>query len=273
MKIMTVNVHSYMEKESERKLEIFTDAIRRLKPDIIAMQEVNQSSSEDVVKEGEGALKSFGISLKKDNYGLRAAEALKKSGEDYSLFWLGIKRGFEVFDEGLCFLSKKKVNGACSFLISKCEKNENWRKRMVLGIEVDGQWFYNVHMGRWDDSEEPFYNQWLCLNEKAKHGFPRWLMGDFNSPSDVRGEGYDAVLNSGWHDTYILAEEKDSGNTVSGSIDGWKDKKDFGEKRIDYIFTDTKRKIKSSYTVFNGKNEEIISDHFGVLLTCEGDLS
>ena len=96
-------------------------------------------------------------------------------------------------------------------------------------------------------------------------------MGDFNSPSDVRGEGYDAVLDSGWYDTYVLAEEKDSGNTISGSIDGWKDKKDSGEKRIDYIFTDTKRKIKSSYTVFNGKNEEIISDHFGVLLEYEGD--
>ena len=48
-------------------------------------------------------------------------------------------------------------------------------------------------------------------------------MGDFNSQDDVRGEGYDLVLKSGWKDTYLLAEEKDDGITVAEEIDGWRE--------------------------------------------------
>lgn len=269
---MTVNLHSYIEKDCEKKLEIFTDALFRLQPDIIAMQEVNQHSSCEILTADEDYITCFGIPLKKDNYGLRVAEALIGKGVYYNFVWLGIKKGFEVFDEGLCFLSKKPLKGKTAFLISSTNNDLNWKKRMVLGIEADGEWFYNVHMGRWDDSEEPFLSQWESLSEKARHGTPKWLMGDFNSPADVRKEGYDCVLSSGWYDTFLMAKEKDDGNTVVGKIDGWEDKENFKTERIDYIFTDTKREIESSYTVFNGKNEKQISDHRAILLTYkEGD--
>ena len=43
MKILTLNTHSIIEDNYERKFDIFTDAIFRLRPDVIAMQEVNQS--------------------------------------------------------------------------------------------------------------------------------------------------------------------------------------------------------------------------------------
>ena len=272
MKIMTINTHSYIEENSEEKLNIFTDAISRLQPDIIAMQEVNQKTSSEPLEDAkETVLNQFGIPLKSDNFGLRVAEALEKQGVFYKLVWLGIKHAYEAYDEGICFLCKMPAESSCAFLISKCSSNENWRKRMVLGIEVNKEWFYNVHMGRWDDSEEPFYNQWLCLNEKAAHGTPRWLMGDFNAPSDYKNEGYSSILSSGWYDTYTLAKEKDGGGTVSGGIDGWEDKTNFENKRIDYIFTDTKREIQSSYTVFNGKNEKRVSDHNAVLVSYEGN--
>ena len=84
------------------------------------------------------------------------------------------------------------------------------------------------------------------------------------------GEGYDSIISSNWYDTYTLAKNKDMGYTVTGSIDGWRDKKfSFQSKRIDYIFTNKKTDISSSYTVFNGENEQIISDHFGILLSYE----
>ena len=84
----------------------------------------------------------------------------------------------------------RKIVHAESFPISKSEDYQNWRTRAVLGVQVEGisDWFYSVHMGWWDDAEEPFLNQWKPLethiSEKSKQGTV-WLMGDFNAPDDV----------------------------------------------------------------------------------------
>ena len=37
--------------------------------------------------------------------------------------------------------------------------------------------------------------------------------------ADVRGEGYDLILRSGWQDTYRLARQRDDGYTVVQAID------------------------------------------------------
>ncbi len=265
MTIMTVNTHSYIEDDADRKLQILADAILRIKPDVVAMQEINQLSCSEYVS-SSFMQAEYGIGLKKDNYALRIAELLKNKCP-YSFVWLGIKHGFEIYDEGLCIFTRERADETKSFLISKCNSEDNWKKRMALGVKFNGEWFYNLHMGRWDDSEEPFYDQWRCLTDNIGTDGRLWLMGDFNSPSDVRNEGYDCVLSDGWYDTYILAGKKDDGYTVSGKIDGWKDKNEFLKKRIDYIFCNLSREIQTSYTIFNGKNEEIISDHFGVIVT------
>ena len=86
-------------------------------------------------------------------------------------------------------------------------------------------------------------------------------MGDFNS--DFNSDGYKEVINSGWYDTYIKAGERDCGITVKEQIDGWRDT-DTRDMRIDYIFTNTDCEILSSRVVFNGDNEPVISDHYGV---------
>ena len=41
------------------------------------------------------------------------------------------------------------------------------------------------------------------------------------------------------------------------------------EKRLDYIFCNKKRKIKSSYVFCNGKAYPIVSDHYGVYIEVE----
>ncbi len=266
MTIMTINTHSYIEDDTDRKLKILADAILRIKPDLVAMQEVNQHSASECVS-SPLMQAEYGIRLKKDNYGLRIAKMLYDNKCPYSFVWLGIKHGFEIYDEGLCIFTKGRADETKSYLISKCNSENNWKKRMALGVKFNGEWFYNLHMGRWDDSEEPFSEQWKCLNENIGTDGKIWLMGDFNSPSDVRNEGYDTVLTDGWYDTYILSDKKDDGYTVHGKIDGWKDKNKFSRKRIDYIFCNLPREIMTSYTIFNGKNEEIISDHFGIIVT------
>lgn len=266
MTIMTINTHSYIEDNADRKMQILADAILRLKPDLVAMQEVNQLCLSECVS-SPYMQSELGIGLKKDNYALCLSEKINKNNSLYSFSWLGIKHGFEVYDEGLCIFTKGKAEETKHLLISKCTSDDNWKKRMALGVKYNGEWFYNVHMGRWDDNEEPFLYQWKSLTANIATNEKIWLMGDFNSPSDIRNEGYDEVLSDGWYDTYKLADKKDDGYTVCDKIDGWKDKNNFTNKRIDFIFCSHMADIKSSYTIFNGDNEEVISDHFGVIVT------
>jgi maltose 6'-phosphate phosphatase len=123
-------------------------------------------------------------------------------------------------------------------------------------------------MGWWDDGLERFQDQWMklncCLTSRRMCG-PVWLLGDFNSPDAVRGEGYDAVTACGWVDTYQLAQEKGEGFTVPGTIDGWENRSD-SQKRLDYIWCSRKTPIRSSRRIFDGQNGPIVSDHFGVIV-------
>lgn len=145
----------------------------------------------------------------------------------------------------------------------------------MLGIRTQGRedWFYTVHMGWWDDADEPFSAQWSTLERRLafqKAAAPLWLLGDFNSPAEVRAEGYDCILRAGWHDTYLLADTKDEGITVAGTIDGWRGRSapqsGTGGMRIDHIWCSRPFPIRSSQVRFNGRRGRQVSDHFGVLI-------
>ena len=60
-----------------------------------------------------------------------------------------------------------------------------------------------MHLGWWKDEEEPFAAQWEKLSQAAGAKQTAFLLGDFNSEANVRGEGYDLILSSGWQDTYL----------------------------------------------------------------------
>ena len=74
-------------------------------------------------------------------------------------------------------------------------------------------------MGWWNDEEEPFVDQWKCIQETLKDSKYRegtiWLMGDFNSQDDVRGEGYDLVLKSGWITYSVIRRQMSALRTLS----------------------------------------------------------
>ena len=90
--------------------------------------------------------------------------------------------------------------------------------------------------------------------------------GRLNSPANKKQEGYEYVIQSGWNDTWLMAKKKDEGITVGGNIDGWNDKANQEEMRIDYIFCNKEILVESSEVVFNGKNYPIVSDHYGVVI-------
>lgn len=258
-KLLTLNTHSLMESQYETKLEIFINWIKRNKPDLIALQEIMQPiqgkvSNMTYINAGE-------IPLKEGNHALNLVKCLP----EYNLIWLGFKRSYDKYDEGLAILTLHKIENFSVINLSPFDDYNNWKTRKALGVLVENQWFYSVHMGWWDDNDSPLKFEL----ERLINGMPKkcqfWLMGDFNSIANERNKGYDLAIANNLYDTYNLALNKDNGATASTLIDGW-DKKEKQNIRIDYIFTNRKEKIESSFTVFNGDNEKRVSDHNGIVV-------
>ena len=278
MKILTLNTHSLQEDNYQQKLDWFVEGILKEQPDIIAMQEVNQTANAELMEmellEGQYPVPGC-MKIRKDNHAAVVANRLRQAGIACYWAWLPIKLGYGKYDEGVAILSLgRPIRCVDKFPISKVNDYHNWRTRAVLGVQVEGfdDWFYSVHMGWWDDASEGFLDQWkvlnCCIASKRMCGSV-WLMGDFNAPDVIPGQSYEHVTACGWLDTYQIAQFKDCGITVPGVIDGWREKlagKKVDGMRLDYIWCNKKKEILSSRVVFNGLKEPVVSDHYGVLI-------
>lgn len=268
MKLLTINTHSLVEENYEEKLKIFISAIINEKPDIIAMQEVNQSCAAEIVSPENFGIRpcSEGVPLRADNHALRVMKLLTDFGISYHCVCMPFKTGYVGYEEGPAIMSLAPIEEVDEFLISRSSSYSSWKTRKALGIKSGGSWFYSIHTGWWNDESEPFISQWERISAHLKDKDKVWLMGDFNCRDDIRNEGYDHIKGSGWYDSYAAAEVKDSGFTAESAIDGWREPK--SEKiRIDYIWCNKPNDIKESRVVFNGINYGVISDHFGVMVT------
>ena len=271
MKILTLNTHSIIEKNYEEKLVKFVEMIKEELPDVFALQEVNQSitmpETGDASAVGYIACLDCEVTIRTDNHAYRVAKMLHALGVEYQWTWVPAKVGYGIYDEGIAVFSKRTIEDICQFHISKSEDYNNWKTRKMLGIYTNDMWFYSVHMGWWKDEEEPFAKQWDAVVKQLKERTQTcFVMGDFNSPANKKQEGYEYVIQSGWNDTWLMAKKKDEGITVGGNIDGWNDKANQEEMRIDYIFCNKEILVESSEVVFNGKNYPIVSDHYGVVI-------
>ena len=210
------------------------------------------------------------VLLKADNHAAAVARMLEEAGCAYHWSWLPAKIGYDRYDEGMAVFSRAPITAAENLLLSQINDYNNWKTRRALGICAGDVWYYAVHMGWWKDEEEPFADQWNILAAAAGAKPLAFLLGDFNSEADVRGEGYDLILRSGWQDTYRLARQRDDGYTVVQAIDGWRDAPDAAaKKRIDQIWCSQAVPVHSSRVVFGGKQEPRVSDHAGVLIEVE----
>lgn len=278
MKILTLNTHSLQEENYPQKLEWFVEGILKEKPDIIALQEVNQTCNAEILEpemlEGQYPVPGC-MQIRGDNHAAQVARRLRQAGVDCYWAWIPIKLGYGKYDEGVAVLSLgRPIRCVDQFPISRIVDYENWRTRAVLGVQVEGleDWFYTVHMGWWDDELERFLDQWrnlnCCIMSKRMCGTV-WLLGDFNAPDAIPGQSYEHIVASGWVDTFQVAQRRDSGITVPGVIDGWRQQmegKQVKGMRLDYIWCSRKKEIRSSRVVFNGTKEPVVSDHFGVMI-------
>lgn len=273
MKLLTLNTHSLVEVNYEEKLNEFVDAIFHEKPDIIALQEVNQTCTEEVVSKSN--LTGFcpceaNTIIRRDNHVYNAVRKLREKGISYYWTWIGMKLGYNKYDEGIALMSLSPITQTDVVLISKINDYHNWKTRKIIGICTEkhpDEWFYSVHLGWWNDEEEPFQGQWERTNIHMQKQETVWLMGDFNNPAEIKNEGYDMIAAANWYDSYLFAKEKDNGITVDKVIDGWKEKlKSTDGMRIDFIWCNKKPTVNNSQVIFNGTNRKVISDHSGVMV-------
>lgn len=278
MKILTLNTHSLVEDNYSQKLMDFARAIAKEQPEIIALQEVNQTSS-GAAAAGEisGYVPCGDFTVREDNHVYNAAKRLEELGAHYYWTWLPMKRGYDKYDEGIAVMSRSPIIETQTVLVSGVDDYADWKTRKLLGIRTEAvpdEWFFSVHYGWWNDPDEPFQSQWQRTVKYMEQYETVWLMGDFNSPAEVRKEGYDLASGSRFYDSYELAEKKDSGVTVGKIIDGWRDKlsENADGMRIDHIRCSKKVIVTSSEVLFNGINYPVVSDHYGVMINYERSL-
>lgn len=263
MKLLTLNTHSLHGECSVESCHILCSKIVEEQPDIIALQEVNQHMKEYCVSEDWGYLTVGEIPIKESNFALSVQKMLTSMKQDYRFSWLGVKNGYRKFEEGLAIFSKAPIKNAKSLLLSNTADFNNFKKRMALLTETDSGIFINCHLGWENDPDEPYENQLRRLNTCYSLKKQMYLLGDFNVPEGSRG--YEKIISSGWHDTFLLAEKTNGRATIFGKIDGWE--KNSEGLRIDYIFANKKTVVKKSEILFDGKDTPVISDHVGVMIT------
>jgi len=263
LKILTLNTHSLHGENCFMNCHILCKKIAEELPDIIALQEVNQYMNDKTAPKIERHIAIGEVPIKESNFALYIQKILTAMHLDYRFCWLGMKKGYDRFDEGLAVFSKAPVKETRSLLLTNTKDYNNFKKRMALLTETEDGIFINCHLGWEGDLEEPFEGQLRRINACYNFKKPMYLLGDFNvSP---QSEGYKKITDMGWNDTFILAEVKKGEATISGKIDGWEENS--GKLRIDYIFANKIVSVKKSEVLFDGEDAPQISDHFGVMIT------
>ncbi|MCA9766278.1 MAG: endonuclease/exonuclease/phosphatase family protein [Carnobacterium sp.] len=265
MRLLTLNTHSWLEEQPQIKLSLLVEAILSNQFDIIAFQEVNQSMKESVIDLSSTSTycpTNSTIQIKRDNFAYQVQQKLEQMGLIYHWTWQPSHVGYDIYDEGLAFLSLEPIQELKTFYASKSLAYTNHKTRSIVGMQVGNSWYINLHLGWWHDEEDTFKEQWaVCSTFFEALTGPIYLMGDFNNPSQSTDEGYDLVSKE-WFDTFLLATKRDGGNTVESNIDGWSANTE--KLRLDFIFTNKAITVKQSEVIFNGLNYPVISDHYGV---------
>ena len=283
MKILTLNIHSSHYENENRKLDDLVEGILRETPDLIAIQQANQSATARAMHPclltGLYDLPG-GVVIREDNLAAQLAFRLRETGMNCSWIWLPVCLNERDQDAGIAILSlKKQIRNADVIPISHNRDYYSPKARKALGVRLEGMmdWFYTLQADAWEDEAEPFSNQLNMLNccVASKRAYTSvWLLGDFNAPAVVRGESYDAMLYSDWHDTFLFAACKDDGITVPEIPGIWRSKLPntmHRGVRQDYVWCSRRQRIRSSYVIFNGARGKVVSDHFGLLVETEGD--
>ena len=264
MKFLTLNTHSWMEKDPEQKFQLLLQDILENSYDLICFQEINQEITSAQVEAGPlyQPLRSA-EPIHQDHYVRLLVEKLADHDQNYYWTWAYNHIGYDRYHEGVAILSKTPIE-AREILVSDVDDPTDYHTRRVALAEtvVEGKELAvaSVHLSWWDKG---FQEEWARFEAVLKElNKPLLLAGDFNNPAGQ--EGYQAILASplGLQDAFEVAQEKSGSYTVPPEIDGWKGNTE--PLRIDYIFTTKDVQVENLDVVFDGSNSPQVSDHYGL---------
>lgn len=271
--VLTINLHLYQERSATAKLHRVAEAIHALDADIVLLQEAGQHQDAPVVGRHRG------VDLRQGNAALVIADQLRaQHHRDYDFFWDCSHLGWEVWEEGSAILTKHPIVATESRFVtrSKAGRAFTWSRNVPRArIETPGNGTvdaYSVHLGWWDDPQEPFRHQfdqllaWTRANADAADA--QLLGGDFNIPAATVGYRY-LMTQSGFTDVYLSVNPEGMRDpTVGGHIDGWAHG-DAEGKRIDYLFLAPGSRLAPalSQRTFTEGSMGRVSDHNGTYAT------
>ena len=127
MKLLTLNCHSWQEENQIEKIKYIAKTINEKDYDVIALQEVSQLIEKDKVYEN----------VKSDNFALLLQNELKSLGNNqYEFYWDVAHIGYDIYEEGLCLMTKLPIVNKESFYITNSIKLDFWKTRKIVGIDV-----------------------------------------------------------------------------------------------------------------------------------------
>ena len=268
-KRMTMNIHSHGGADDGYKQKELAEFLLRESPSVVALQEVCQTRSAPV-REPPRGFRVMGeeIPLREDNFLLGLFDLL---GGENEAVWLPVKVGYGTRDEGLALLTRFPAGEAREILLTPYRPYEDWRRRSALAVSDPSgrEWTVSLHMSWW---EEGFLLEWNRLSASLRDAPSVWLMGDFNLPSwQMEREG-DPLAREGYADAFSLAKRRDEEDTVLPYADGWRERSAGADGlRIDGIRCRPARPVLRYRRIFDGREEPVLSDHFGIMIETEED--
>ncbi|MGB2079679.1 MAG: exodeoxyribonuclease III, partial [Vibrio sp.] len=130
MKVLTLNTHSWQEENQLEKLETLTHAILEQDFDVIALQEVNQHQSSALIHEPIPS----NTGIKQGNYAYLLQKKLARLGAKYHLCWDYVHQSYDVYEEGLAFLTKAEILSHQTIDLSPDYDETFWKHRRASHI-------------------------------------------------------------------------------------------------------------------------------------------
>lgn len=260
MKIITQNLHCFAEENYLVKFQQIAQFIVDNDIDVACFQEVAQHVKSPMISDE--------LQLKEGNAALLIRDMIKDFGGDsYELLYSFAHYYYETDEEGVAILTRLPIKDWKEHIISD-EKKYTIDRRTAIEIQLENNVSLStLHLGIASDKEvkSPALKQFLTLKEITK-GKQKLFFGDYNIPDTT--SAYDEIIQSGCVDLCgKQAKENPAFLTTPGTIDGWKNDK--GAKRLDYGFVEGSIQVNEARVIFDGKNEPIVSDHFGLYFDVE----
>lgn len=231
-KILTFNLHCFVEQWQER-LSIFTNEIKEINPDIIALQEVCQNNND---LKPENMLKFLKAEFKKKKLSYPFVQTLYTH------------KAWDKDDEYLVVFTKKKP-----LKVEKGYLPKSYLKRGYIALKLKKFWFISTHLA-YNDKQKLVREKQLQFLSKKFISRPSILSGDFNSSPYDNEQVYG--LN-GWGMSFFPGLSYPAKNPIK-AIDGfW--------FSTPFVFKNAWAKL----LFVKPYNELYLSDHYGVLLNVE----